>query len=80
MSRTAISVLPASHPASPPALVTTRAVRPFLGAAVVVRTFAATLRGTLLSCVKDSAWLVVDDSDVVLHLDEIISIRPDLST
>ncbi len=43
-----------------------------------MRTFAATMRGTLLSCVKDSAWFVVDDSDVVLHLDEIISIRPDM--
>jgi hypothetical protein len=60
---------------APRALVTTRAIRPFLGAAVVVRTLAATWRGTLLSCVKDSAWLVVDDSDVVIHLDEIISIR-----
>ena len=82
MSRTAIASVPATFPATlpAPALVTTRAVRPFLGAAVVVRTFAATWRGTLLSCVKDSAWLVVDDSDVVLHLDEIISIRPDLST
>jgi hypothetical protein len=62
---------------APRALVNTRAIRPFLGAAVVVRTLAATWRGTLLSCVKDSAWLVVDDSDVVIHLDEIISIRPD---
>lgn len=57
--------------------VSNRALRPLLGAAVIVRTFAATMRGTLLSCVKDSAWLVVDDSDVVLHLDEIISIRRD---
>jgi hypothetical protein len=57
--------------------LSTRALRPFLGAAVTVRTFAATWRGTLLSCVKDSAWFVVDDTDVVVHLDEIISIRPD---
>jgi hypothetical protein len=57
--------------------VSDRALRPLLGAGVIVRTFAATMRGTLLSCVKDSAWIVVDDSDVVLHLDEIISIRPD---
>ena len=57
--------------------VSDRALRPLLGAGVIVRTFAATWRGTLLSCVKDSAWFVVDDSDVVLHLDEIISIRRD---
>jgi hypothetical protein len=57
--------------------VSTRAIRPLLGAAVIVRTFAATWRGTLLSCVKDSAWFVVDDTDVVLHLDEIVSIHRD---
>ena len=57
--------------------VSNRALRPFLGAVVIVRTFAATWRGTLLSCVKDSAWFVVDDSDVVLHLDEILSVHPD---
>jgi hypothetical protein len=68
MSRTVVA---------PQALVNTRALRPLLGAAVTVRTLAATVSGTLLSCVKDSAWLVVDDSDVVIQLDEIISIRPD---
>lgn len=55
----------------------TRALRPLLGAAVTVRTLAATWRGTLLSCVKDSAWLIVDDDvDLVLRLDEIVSIHP----
>jgi hypothetical protein len=62
---------------APRALVDTRALRPLLGAAVVVRTLAATWRGTLLSCVKDSAWFVVDDTDVVIHLEDIISINPD---
>lgn len=57
--------------------VSNRALRPLLGAVVIVRTFAATMRGTLLSCVKDSAWFVVDDSDVVLHLDEILSVQTD---
>jgi hypothetical protein len=57
--------------------VSNRALRPLLGTGVIVRTFAATWRGTLLSCVKDSAWFVVDDSDVVLHIDEIISIHRD---
>jgi hypothetical protein len=43
---------------------------------VLVRTPAALWRGTLLSCVRDSAWFVVDDVDVVVHLDAILSIRP----
>jgi hypothetical protein len=51
--------------------VTTRRLRPLLGARVTVRTASSLLQGTLLSCVKDSAWLVVDDADVVLHLDDI---------
>jgi hypothetical protein len=59
--------------------VTNRALRPLLGAGVIVRTFAATWRGTLLSCAKDSAWLVVDDDDVVLRLNEIVSVQPDPS-
>lgn len=61
---------PATHRTS----ISSRGLRPLLGAAVVVRTFASTWRGTLLSCVKDSAWLVVDDVDVMIHLDDIISI------
>lgn len=54
-----------------------RSLRPLLGAAVVVRTIAATWRGTLLSCVKDSAWLVVDDVDIMVRLDDIVSVKPD---
>ena len=61
---------------APRALVNTRALRPLLGAAVVVRTFAATWRGTLLSCVKDSAWFVVDDTDVVVSLHDLVSVHP----
>lgn len=57
--------------------VSSRAVRPLIGAAVVVRTLAATWHGTLLSCVKDTAWLVVDDVDVMVRLEEIVSIQPD---
>lgn len=64
---------PASHPTSP------RTMRSLLGSTVVVRTFAATWRGTLLSCVKDSAWLVVNDVDVMIDLEDIISVRPDSS-
>jgi hypothetical protein len=52
-----------------------QALRPLLGIDVIVHTAAALWRGRLLSCVKDSAWFVVDDDDVVVHLDQIQSIR-----
>jgi len=52
-----------------------QALRPLLGIDVIVRTPATLWRGRLLSCVKDSAWFVVDDDDVVVHLDQIQSIR-----
>jgi hypothetical protein len=32
------------------------------------------LRGLLLSCVSGSAWLVVDDADVLVDLDEIVAV------
>jgi hypothetical protein len=56
--------------------VTARLLQPLLGSVVVVHTRGASLRGTLLSCVKGSAWLVVDDVDVVVHLDEVVTVRP----
>ena len=59
-----------------PVPVTDRLLRPFLGTAVVARTASRTLSGTLLSCVKGSAWFVVDDTDVVVPLDAILSVRP----
>jgi hypothetical protein len=55
--------------------VTLQALRPLMGIDVVVSTAATLWRGRLLSCVKDSAWFVVDDDDVVVHLDQIQSIR-----
>jgi hypothetical protein len=55
--------------------LTPQVLRPLLGIDVVVRTDASLWRGRLLSCVKDSAWFVVDDDDVVVHLDQIQSIR-----
>jgi hypothetical protein len=64
-------------PVSPP--TSSRTMRSLLGSAVVVRTIAATWRGTLLSCVKDSAWLVVNDTDVMIDNDEIIYVKPDHS-
>ncbi|MBN2622194.1 MAG: hypothetical protein JXA83_02440 [Acidimicrobiales bacterium] len=59
----------------PPA-VTQRRLRPLLGAHVVARTASALWCGTLLSCVRDSAWFVVDDVDVVVPLDELVSVLP----
>jgi ribosome maturation factor RimP len=56
-------------------VVTPRALRPLLGRTVVVRTAATLWRGTLLSCVRDSAWFVVDDADVVVHLDDLVSVH-----
>jgi hypothetical protein len=32
------------------------------------------VRGLLLSCVSGSAWLVVDDTDVLVGLDDIVSV------
>jgi hypothetical protein len=61
----------ASHSVAP----TLRALRPLLGADVMVRTPSTHWRGTLLSCVRESAWFVVDDVDVVVPLDEILSIH-----
>jgi hypothetical protein len=55
--------------------LTPQALRPLLGIDVIVRTTATFWRGRLLSCVKNSAWFVVDDDDVVVHLDQIQSIR-----
>jgi hypothetical protein len=59
---------------SPPPL-TARVLRPLMGGVVVVRTGSALWRGTLVSCVKDSAWFVVDDVDVVVPLDVLVSVR-----
>lgn len=56
--------------------MTARRLRPLLGGSVTVRTPSALLRGTLLSCVRGSAWFVVDDADVLIDLDEITWIVP----
>jgi hypothetical protein len=58
------------------AAVTQRGLRPLLGACVIVRTRSALWRGTLVSCVRDSAWFVVDDTDVVVPLRHLVSVRP----
>jgi hypothetical protein len=55
--------------------LTPQSLRPLMGIDVIVRTTATLWRGRLLSCVKGSAWFVVDDDDVVVHLDQIQSIR-----
>jgi hypothetical protein len=63
------------HPATDRPRISARVLRPLLGASVVVRTPSALWRGTLLSCVRDSAWFVVDDEDVVVHLHDLVSVR-----
>jgi hypothetical protein len=68
-----VSMRPSIAVDRPP--LTPQALRPLLGIDVVVRTPATLWRGRLLSCVKHSAWFVVDDDDVVVHLDQIRSIR-----
>jgi hypothetical protein len=57
-------------------VVTASVLRPLLGVSVVVQTASALWRGTLLSCVKDSAWFIVDDADVVVPLDDLVSVNP----
>jgi hypothetical protein len=54
--------------------VTLRALRPLRGSLVTVRTASVAVRGMLLSCVSGSAWLVVDDTDVLVVLDDILSV------
>ena len=55
--------------------LTPQTLRPLLGIEVIVRTPATLWRGRLLSCVKDSAWFVVDDTDVVVHIHDLVSVR-----
>jgi hypothetical protein len=57
-------------------VVTASVLRPLLGVSVVVCTASALWRGTLLSYVKDSAWFIVDDADVVVPLDDLVSVHP----
>jgi hypothetical protein len=59
----------------PSRTVSARTLRPLLGVPVVVRTSSALWRGVLLSCVRDSAWFVVDDADVVVPLADLVSVR-----
>jgi hypothetical protein len=63
------------HPVNDRPAVSVRVLRPLLGALVVVRTPSALWRGTLLSCVRDSAWFVVNDEDVVVHMNDLVSVR-----
>jgi hypothetical protein len=57
--------------------VTAGDLRPLLGRPALVRTGTTLLRGTLLSCVTGSLWLVADDdTDVVVRLDDVASVEP----
>ena len=57
-----------------PESVSARVLAPLVGSVVVMHTAARTIRGTLLSCVQASAWLVVDDVDEVVPLTEVLSV------
>jgi hypothetical protein len=59
----------------PPGM-TVRALRPLVGSPVIVRTGSGLWRGTLVSCVRDSAWFVVEGDDVVVRLHHLVSVRP----
>lgn len=41
---------------------------------VTITTHDGEVTGTVLSCTRVSVWLVVDDLDVVVHLDDIVEI------
>jgi hypothetical protein len=54
--------------------VTRGLLRPLIGNGIVVRTRQEMLRGTLVSCVSTSAWIVIDDTDRVVALDDMIAV------
>lgn len=43
-------------------------------AEVTVTTYDGSFTGTVLSCTRLSVWLISDDEDVVLALDEVTSV------
>ncbi|MGH9212517.1 MAG: hypothetical protein ACRD2C_17865 [Acidimicrobiales bacterium] len=57
-----------------PKPATARRLRSLLGSPVTVRTVSRTLRGVLLSSVRGSVWLVVEDADVIVPVGEIVSV------
>jgi hypothetical protein len=68
VSRTALAVTTANS-------VTLNTLRSLVGFPVVVETADGHAEAQLLSCVRESAWFVVGDTDVVLPLDQILSVR-----
>lgn len=55
---------------------TLRRLRPLVGSLVTLHTVWGTVRGTLLSCVRESAWLVMDDdTDLVVPLADVLAVR-----
>lgn len=59
-----------------PQTVTAVALRPLLGSVVSIYTDRRRIHGLLLSCVKGTAWVVADDTDVVVKLDDIVAVQP----
>lgn len=72
MSPTTIS--PLTIPVQSP--VTLRELRSHVGSLVTLHTAWGTLQGTLLSCVRESAWLIADDdTDLVVPLTDVLAVQ-----
>ena len=52
-----------------------RELRPLIGAEVTADTELGHLEGTLLSCTKQSAWIVAGDVDHVVALPHLLGIH-----
>jgi hypothetical protein len=56
---------------------TVAVLRGLVGTAVAVETDGVVLHGTLVSCTRNSVWLVAGDTDVVVPVPQIDSVRRD---
>jgi hypothetical protein len=69
------TISPTMITGDPPA--TLRRLRPLVGSPVTLHTVWGTVHGMLLSCVKESAWLIAgDDTDLVVPLADVLAVRP----
>jgi hypothetical protein len=53
------------------------ALRALTGGRVTLATTTAVVHGTLLSCTRQSVWMVADDADVVVPIAQIRAVDPD---
>ena len=51
-------------------------LRSLTDADVTVTTHDGEVRGRVLSCTRLSVWLICDDVDVVLMLDDVVAVAP----